>query len=139
MHLSPLPSLLSGPPTAYFSGRGPCGPARSPREPGFGESWTRAGNSLTRGCRRQEALIARYLGLNPYGRSESRSLARRWTAPSRAAYYPRSLETHCSRRKIEQISAERSFIEDFIFSEISREYNESCERVNRLNKFISTV
>lgn len=33
------------------------------RESSFGESWTRAGNSLTRGCRRQEALIARYLGL----------------------------------------------------------------------------
>lgn len=33
------------------------------RESSFGEPWTRAGNSLTRGCRRQEALIARYLGL----------------------------------------------------------------------------
>lgn len=50
------------------------GPALSPRESDFGESWTRAGNSLTRGCRRQEALIARYLRdllLNPYCRSES--------------------------------------------------------------------
>lgn len=62
MHLSPFPSPPPGPPPlARFFWRGPCGPARSPRESDFGESWTRAGNSLTRGCSRQEALIARYL------------------------------------------------------------------------------
>lgn len=69
-------STLWPPSLACFSGEGPCGPARSPRESDFGESWTRAGNSLTRGCRRQEALIARYLGdlnlLKPYSRPESR-------------------------------------------------------------------
>lgn len=59
---------------ARLSWRGPCGPTRSPRESDFGESSTRAGNSLTRGCCRQEALIARYLGdllLKSYSRPES--------------------------------------------------------------------
>lgn len=63
------------PSLACFFWRGPCGPARSPRESDFGESWTRAGNLLTRGCRRQEALIVRYLGdllLKPYSRPELR-------------------------------------------------------------------
>lgn len=59
MHLSPFPSPPSAPSLPLPSPASPGeGPARSPRESDFGESWTRAGNSLTRGCRRQEALIA---------------------------------------------------------------------------------
>lgn len=60
--LSPLRPRGPARSLARFFWRGPCGLARSPRESDFGESWTRAGNSLTRGCCRQEALIVRYLG-----------------------------------------------------------------------------
>ena len=75
MHLSPFPSPPSGPlsspssRSSISSGRRPCGLARShPASPTSANPWTRAGNLLTRGCCRQEALIARYLGdllLNP--------------------------------------------------------------------------
>lgn len=66
MHLSPFPSPPSDPLTRPLLQARIVGSPRSltrSASPTSAKSWTRAGNSLTRSCRRQEALIVRYLGL----------------------------------------------------------------------------